>query len=312
MNRIGILHHPKVAESQPLADVIEAWLAERQVTTWQASSYDEARMREMVGGSDLLVVLGGDGSLLRAARYASVCDVPIFGINLGRVGFLSEAQPNDWPEKLGKVLDGACWLENRLMLRARIRRNGRILHTFSVLNDVVVGRGRQARERPLTLLGNTDRVWVYQRGRTLPLARLVTQAEIIPDAAAATARVHQPDFDPVTTAILEQEPDCSLAGGVPGTAVVTEKSNGYWQIQTDSALPALLVLSETAYPGWRVFVDGVEEAWDVAYTAVRATCVPVGEHTIEWRYQPRSYAIGGILSLLGLVLVGTAVWRKPM
>ncbi|MEZ4595211.1 MAG: NAD(+)/NADH kinase [Chloroflexota bacterium] len=145
MNRIGILHHPKVAESQPLADVIEAWLAERQVTTWQASSYDEARMREMVGGSDLLVVLGGDGSLLRAARYASVCDVPIFGINLGRVGFLSEAQPNDWPEKLGKVLDGACWLENRLMLRARIRRNGRILHTFSVLNDVVVGRGRQAR-----------------------------------------------------------------------------------------------------------------------------------------------------------------------
>lgn len=145
MNRIGILHHPKVAESQPLADVIEAWLAERQVTTWQGSSYAEARMRERVGGSDLLVVLGGDGSLLRAARYASVCDVPIFGINLGRVGFLSEAQPNDWPEKLGKVLDGDCWLENRLMLRARIRRNGRILHTFTVLNDVVVGRGRQAR-----------------------------------------------------------------------------------------------------------------------------------------------------------------------
>ncbi|MBK7897795.1 MAG: NAD(+)/NADH kinase [Candidatus Promineifilaceae bacterium] len=145
MNRIGILHHPKVAESQPLANVIEAWLTERQLTTWQGSSYDEARMREMVGGSDLLVVLGGDGSLLRAARYASVCDVPVFGINLGRVGFLSEAQPDDWPDKLSKVLVGECWIENRLMLQARIRRNGRILHTFSVLNDVVVGRGRQAR-----------------------------------------------------------------------------------------------------------------------------------------------------------------------
>ncbi len=165
-------------------------------------------------------------------------------------------------------------------------------------------------ERPLTLLGNTDRVWVYQRGRTLPLARLVTQDEIIPDAAAATARGHQPDFDPAMTAILAEEPGCALVGGEVGTAVVTEKSNGYWQIQTSSATPALLVLSETAYPGWRVFVDGVEQEWAVAYTAVRATCIPAGEHTVVWRYQPRSYAIGGLLSLLGMVLVGTAVWRK--
>jgi uncharacterized membrane protein YfhO len=102
-----------------------------------------------------------------------------------------------------------------------------------------------------------------------------------------------------------------LAGGAAGTAVVTEKANGYWQIQTSSPTPALLVLSETAYPGWRVYVDGVAQEWAVAYTAVRATCIPAGDHTIEWRYQPRSYAIGGLLSLLGLVLVGTAVWRKP-
>lgn len=161
MNRIGILHHPKVAESQPLANVIEAWLTERQLTTWQGSSYDEARMREMVGGSDLLVVLGGDGSLLRAARYASVCDVPVFGINLGRVGFLSEAQPDDWPDKLSKVLVGECWIENRLMLQARIRRNGRILHTFSVLNDVVVGRGRQARVVRFQLHVDDDLVTHY-------------------------------------------------------------------------------------------------------------------------------------------------------
>ncbi|WP_420631958.1 hypothetical protein [Candidatus Leptofilum sp.] len=170
-------------------------------------------------------------------------------------------------------------------------------------------QGVEEGERPLQLLGNTEQVWVYQRGRTLSLARLVSQTEIIPDAAEATARVHQPDFDPATTAILEQEPDCALAGGdSEGTAVITEKSNGYWQIQTSSPMPALLVLSETAYPGWRVYVDGVEQEWFVAYTAVRATCVPAGEHIIEWRYQPRSYALGGILSLLGLALVGTAVW----
>ncbi len=161
MNRIGILHHPKVVESRPLAAEIDNWLSQRQIATWQASSHDEERLRQQVPGSDLLVVLGGDGSLLQAARYASVHDVPILGINLGRVGFLSEAQPDEWPEKLNKVLAGDCWVENRLRLSARIRRNGRILHTFSVLNDVVVGRGRQARVVRFQLHVDNDLVTNY-------------------------------------------------------------------------------------------------------------------------------------------------------
>ncbi|WP_420644581.1 NAD(+)/NADH kinase [Candidatus Leptofilum sp.] len=161
MNRIGILHHPKVAASRPLAAQIEQWLAARQLTTWQASSHDERRLAELVPTAELLVVLGGDGSLLRAARYSSVCRVPIFGINLGRVGFLCEAQPDEWPEKLTKVLAGECWVENRLMLAARIQRNGRILHTFSVLNDVVVGRGRQARVVRFQLHVDDDHVTDY-------------------------------------------------------------------------------------------------------------------------------------------------------
>ena len=138
MKRIGILHHPKVAESRPLAAEIEGWLGRHPVETWQASSYDENCLEKLVPDSTLLVVLGGDGSLLRAARFASPYGIPV-------VGFLSEAQPNDWPEKLLRVLNGDFWIENRLMLSARLQRNGRILHNFSVLNDVVVGRGRQAR-----------------------------------------------------------------------------------------------------------------------------------------------------------------------
>lgn len=161
MTRIGILHHPKVTESQPLALEIEAWLNERGIDAWIGSSYDDARMSQMVAGSNFLVVLGGDGSLLRAARYASLVDVPIFGINLGRVGFLSEAQPDEWPEKLARLLDGDFWTENRLMLSARILRNGRILHTFSVLNDVVVGRGRQARVVRFQLHVDGDHVTNY-------------------------------------------------------------------------------------------------------------------------------------------------------
>lgn len=165
-------------------------------------------------------------------------------------------------------------------------------------------------ERPLTLVERTDNVLVYERARVLPLARLVNEYEVIPDPPAATARVHQPDFDPAQTAILENKPACDLsAGGEPGTAVITDQVHGYWRIETTAANPALLVLSETAYPGWRVTVDGEAVAWQTAYTAVRAVCVSAGEHVVEWTYQPVVYYIGGLISLLALALVGVAVWQ---
>lgn len=162
-------------------------------------------------------------------------------------------------------------------------------------------------ERPLRFVGQQGAAWVYERARVLPLARLVTQAEIIPDEAAAIARVHQPDFDPATTAILPAPPACELGGDGVGTAIIQEKRDGYWRIETDSPIPALLLLSETAYPGWRVRVDGQPVAPLTAYTAIRAVCVPAGAHTVEWQFAPLIYAWGGLLTLVGLVVVGTAV-----
>jgi hypothetical protein len=164
-------------------------------------------------------------------------------------------------------------------------------------------------ERPLTLVGNTDAVWVYERARTLPLARLVGHVEVIGDEAAAIARVHQADFDPATTAILEAAPPCAVADGAVGTAVIREKRDGYWQIETDSAAAALLVLSETDYPGWRVTVDGQPAESLTAYTTIRAVCVPAGAHVVEWTFAPTVYGWGGLLTLVGLALVGTAVWQ---
>ncbi|MCP4359310.1 MAG: YfhO family protein [Chloroflexi bacterium] len=165
-------------------------------------------------------------------------------------------------------------------------------------------------ERPLTILDRSDNVLVYERARVLPIARLVSSYEVIPEAKAATARVHQPDFDLATSVILEREPDCELGtADVAGTAVIAAKSDGYWQIETNSPVPTLLVLSETAYPGWQALVDGEEVNWLRAYTAVRAVCVPAGNHLVEWHYQPTVYWMGGVLSLLGLGLVLVAIWR---
>ncbi|MBX3057013.1 MAG: hypothetical protein KF770_11125 [Anaerolineae bacterium] len=158
-------------------------------------------------------------------------------------------------------------------------------------------------ERPLTLIGQTAQVRVYERARVLPLARLVYAAEIIPDETAAIARVHQPDFDTTTTAILAEEPACALGGVGEGTAVITDQRDGYWRIETSSNAPALLVLSETAYPGWQVTVDGEKGGWQEAYTAVRAVCVPAGEHVVEWVFNGRVFLSGGFISALALLLV---------
>ena len=90
--------------------------------------------------------------------------------------------------------------------------------------------------------------------------------------------------------------------------------DGFWRIFVRTETPALLILSETDYPGWQVTIDGQPAENLTAYTAVRAVCVPVGEHTVEWTFRPTVYWLGGLVTLLSLGLVGTAVvfWRRSV
>lgn len=185
-----------------------------------------------------------------------------------------------------------------------------ILGASHVVSQVVLEQYGDG-ERPLTLQAQQGGTQIYQRGQVLPLARLVYGFELISDDGAAVARVHAPDFDPAETVILPNEPSCAITeANDGGSASIVERSDGYWRIQTRSSVPALLVVSETAYPGWQVWIDGEVAEWQRAYTAVRAVCVPAGEHEIIWRFQPTIFWWGGLLSLLGLVLVGTAVFQE--
>ena len=166
-----------------------------------------------------------------------------------------------------------------------------------------------AGEGGLQFIGEQSGGWVYARPRPLALARLVYTAEIIPDPQTAIARVHQPDFDPATTAILSNDPTCPLpaSGTGTGTAEIISQESGAWRIQTSSDETALLLLSETAYPGWEVRVNGEQMAWQTAYTAVRAVCLPAGQNLVEWAFRPWIFLWGGLLSLLGMALVGVAL-----
>lgn len=157
---IGILHHPHKPESLPLAQEIAAWLKERRCHTWLSSTWDEAEVHNRTAESDLLVVLGGDGSILRAARFAVPHRAPIVGINMGRVGFLSESTVDTWDDVLTRFLAEKFWVERRLMLQAELVRNEESFKLFIALNDVVIG-GPHARVVRLDLIVDGQPITTY-------------------------------------------------------------------------------------------------------------------------------------------------------
>jgi hypothetical protein len=163
----------------------------------------------------------------------------------------------------------------------------------------------------LSLASQSGAAWVYERPRALDVARLVYKAEVIEDDAQAIGRVHEPDFDAQHTVILDGEPDCQLGPEMPdyGQVTVEETRPGYWRIRTRSAASGMLVLAESDFPGWQATIDSDAQPHSRAFTAIRAVCVPEGEHVVEWRYRPTVFVIGGLISLFGLVLVILA-WIK--
>lgn len=160
-------------------------------------------------------------------------------------------------------------------------------------------------EQPLTLIGQQGSAWVYSRARALPLARLVYAAEIIPDAATAIARIHDPSFDPASVAILDAAAPCEPGPDLSatGAAVIVAHEPTRWEISTTSETPALLILAENDYPGWEVTVDGESAETLTAYTSIRAVCVPAGDHLVVWNFVPRLYLLGALISGLAILLV---------
>ncbi len=145
VKHVGILHHPRLPAARQLAVELAAWLAERGITSRIDSALEEGEKLTHLNHQDMVITLGGDGTILRAARLSAMYHVPLLGINLGRVGFLTEFTPEDWRQRLPAVLAGEYWIEERSMLRASASRQSQPLGTFDALNDVVVGRGELAR-----------------------------------------------------------------------------------------------------------------------------------------------------------------------
>jgi NAD+ kinase len=150
--RIGVLHHPKKPDSIALAKKIESFLRNLGLTEiWQESAWDAGGVANHLPDVDLLITLGGDGTLLRAARIGAPYHVPMLGVKMGRLGFLAELMPEQWQGPLQRIIEGDYWVEERLMVRARVERRGndgqapQIICEHDALNDVVFSRGDLAR-----------------------------------------------------------------------------------------------------------------------------------------------------------------------
>lgn len=149
---VGILHHPKKPESIVLADRIGKFLRAHGLDEiWHESAWEAEAVLPHLSNVDLLITLGGDGTLLRTARIGAAYHTPMLGVKMGRLGFLAEVTPEDWERPLAQMLGGEYWIEERLMVRARVERMRGddqacdVVCEYDALNDVVLSRGGLAR-----------------------------------------------------------------------------------------------------------------------------------------------------------------------
>lgn len=153
--RVIILAHPLVDQALIEATRIARYLDARGLETAYGLLNDDAlRQRVQAREFDLVISLGGDGTVLRAGHLCAPYNVPILAVNHGRFGFLIEVVAGEWPRYLDALLAGDYWYEDRMMLRATLWRGRERIGCWEVLNEIVIGRGMPA--RPVHLVTSLD------------------------------------------------------------------------------------------------------------------------------------------------------------
>ena len=146
MTRLGFAFNPTSDSTLELCQRAVRWCEERAVDHWTAPSGEYDTLLRELRATDLLVVLGGDGTFLRAARAVAAVDVPILGVNAGKVGFLSKAEAQQLEPVLELLCTGAYEIEPRMTLEVRVLRGGRGAAEVSVgLNEAALVRRSPAR-----------------------------------------------------------------------------------------------------------------------------------------------------------------------
>jgi NAD+ kinase len=145
MNRIGVVYHPAQPNEVELIESLGQALQRQGVAIWTGDADDEGGLRAAANDLDMLITLGGDGTIVRAVRATAAAGVPILGVNLGRLGFLAEVEPTRVLGTLPALLRGDYIIEERMMLGVQLRRGEQVLLETEAVNDAVMARGLAAR-----------------------------------------------------------------------------------------------------------------------------------------------------------------------
>lgn len=175
MKKALIIINVSKDESMSLSQEISSFLKEKGFNI-EYFDFDGFCDNTPIKGFDLVITLGGDGTVLFAARNSVEYNIPIFPVNLGQFGFIASVQPNEWKEELETFLEGKSIIQERSMLNVEVVRDNKIIYSSLGLNDVVISAKRAATTISLAI-----------KYDTLPLCKLKSDGVIISTATGSTA-----------------------------------------------------------------------------------------------------------------------------
>lgn len=157
-HKVGITFNERLNGSSDLVAQLRTELARRGLEVWQEAE-DKSPARELLAETDLIICLGGDGTVLRCARMVTGFDTLLLGVNLGRLGFLTEMPGEELMQRLDEILGGSGRVEERTMVTASVPRTNQ---SFTGLNEAVVGRATLSRSIQLAVDVGETRIADYR------------------------------------------------------------------------------------------------------------------------------------------------------
>jgi NAD+ kinase len=246
MKRVSIISKPGKPELGGVVREVTGWLlAHGYSVTADAAAREfcaecELADREHVVEKrpDFVVVLGGDGTLLSAARNVAIAGIPILGINLGSLGFLTEIRQDEIAHALADVDAGRCALSLRSMLHCEVLRNGKIVAHYDALNDVVMNQRAVARISEFEVKVNGTFVSHYQADGLI----VATPTGSTAYSLAAGGPILAPDvpgfvITPVASHALTNRPLVVQDDAVIGIRLIVTREQGYLTIDGQQGEP---------------------------------------------------------------------------
>ena len=169
INSVGLVVNYEKEKAQEITFRIVDWLSLKKIKVYIEGNKGKAIGREdlscptekFLNKVELIISLGGDGTLLKAARLAASTDIPVFGVNLGGLGFLTQIGIDDLESFLEKLYQEKYFVDERMMLDCSVTRKDKEIRKFTALNDIVIGKGAFARIICLATYVNNDYVITY-------------------------------------------------------------------------------------------------------------------------------------------------------